>query len=46
MEHVIKSGAEKQIIGELAAQLLPNMSAIFLDSGSMTVLHPSIPSRT
>ncbi len=35
-ERVIKNGPEKQIIGELAAQLVPNMGAIFLDSGSTT----------
>lgn len=35
-ERAIKNSPEKQIIGELAAQLVPNRGAIFLDSGSTT----------
>lgn len=35
-ERAFKNVAEKQVIGELAAGLVPDRSAIFLDSGSTT----------
>ena len=35
-ERAVKNGAEKKLIGEMAAKLVQNNSAIFLDSGTTT----------